>query len=162
MIYWWPVNSKEGLSLLWYGDALPPVGHSGRGEAWDVWWWWWFLAGSSFPRPCLLLGDLGPRLDAAARELGSSPGTDPGGAGAPGTLDLFLLPSSIQAGVSLPQTPATQIPFTERKVVHKMKWKLAIQYGWDMFSFTYMRLILTTSAYFWFSSVELKSGSYSV
>lgn len=108
-----------------------------------------FLAGSSFPRPCLLLGDLGPHLDAATGESGSSPGTgDPGGAGAPGTLDRFLLPSSIQDGVSLPQTPATPTPFTERKAVHKMKWKLAIQYGWDMFRFACMRLILMTSAYF--------------
>lgn len=75
-----------------------------------------FLAGSSFPRPCPLLGDLGPRLDAAAGESGSSPGTgDPGGAGAPGTLDLFLLPSSIRDGVSLPQTPATPTPLLREK-----------------------------------------------
>lgn len=53
------------------------------------------------------------------------------GVGVPGTLDLSPMPSFVRAVGSLPETLAALTTFTERKVLHKMEWQLALQHGWD-------------------------------
>lgn len=58
---------------------------------------------------------------------------------------MFLIPSSIQDGASLPKTRATLTTFTERKVAYEMEWKLAIQRGRGMFRFTPAGLILISA-----------------
>lgn len=42
---------------------------------------------------------------------------------------MFLIPSFVQHGASLPKALATLTTFTERQVAYEMEWKLAIQHG---------------------------------
>lgn len=100
-----------------------------------------FLVEDSFPRPCLLLGDTVLPHPSAWTQLPRSQvpalaqlcpwHRDLGGVRVPGTLDLFLIPSFVRAIGSLPKTLAALTTFTDRKVLYKMEWKLALQYGWD-------------------------------